>query len=189
MWQLEPRPSMRGRTTSTASTMSTQSSYAYISDPEITSSFAASLESAHASDNEAYDSDFASPDRSRPVSRDEPFTGTVAAFPHHQGLPSHPGSPRLPTSMTSSLSSIDSFQPGRSGRLLTLYLEKVEAIIWPSLIVGPVPESFSPIATGPFFVDMDSERKYNMDATSLGLMGEEYLDIRHDKEKAFEHFV
>jgi len=28
-----------------------------------------------------------------------------------------------------------------------------------------------------------------MDSTSLGLMGEEYLDIRHDKEKAFEHFV
>ncbi|KAG8213416.1 hypothetical protein J3R82DRAFT_11918 [Butyriboletus roseoflavus] len=54
-WQLEPRNarlSARERTTSTISTTSTQSSYAFVSDPEISSSFAASLESGQTSDAE-----------------------------------------------------------------------------------------------------------------------------------------
>ncbi|KAF5367548.1 hypothetical protein D9758_003667 [Tetrapyrgos nigripes] len=63
VWQLEPRSSRlshghRSRTTSTASTTSTQSSYAIISDPEISSSFAASLtlESGQVSESDAEDS-------------------------------------------------------------------------------------------------------------------------------------
>ena len=68
-WNFEPTDNPRRRTASTASTMSTQSSYAYVSDPEISSSFAASLESAQVSDND--DSDFASPERSHRLSRDE----------------------------------------------------------------------------------------------------------------------
>lgn len=186
MWQLERMQNQRGRTSSTTSTLSTQSSYAYVSDPEISSSFAASLESGHVSEND--DSDFASPERSHPVSRDEQVAITIPAFPHHS-LASHPASPRIPTSMSSSFSSIDSVQPGRSARLLTLYLEKAESIIWPALIVGPVPDSFSPVPSGPFFQDHANEEKYNLDPTSLGLLGEEYLSIKNDREEAFEYFV
>ena len=199
MWQLEPRRSSegRGRTTSTASTFSTQSSYAYVSDPEISSSFAASLGSGQVSDNE--DSDVASPIVSHPASRDELVGGTtVVAFPQNlhnnnnnlsSSSSSHPNSPRMPVSMTSSFSSMDSYQPGRTGRLLTLYLEKGESVIWPSLVVGPVPEAFSPAVSGPYGDDIENEQKYNMDPTSLGLAGEDLLDIRKDREEAFEHFV
>ncbi|KAI5999444.1 hypothetical protein EDC04DRAFT_3147299 [Pisolithus marmoratus] len=54
LWQLEPRtsPSSRERTTSTLSTASTQPSYTFVPDPEISSSFAASLESTQTSDAE-----------------------------------------------------------------------------------------------------------------------------------------
>lgn len=187
MWQLEQMQNQRGRTTSTASTLSSQSSYAYLSDPEISSSFAASLESGHASEND--DSDFASPERSHPTSRDEQAHGvTVPSFPQH-AFSSHPASPRIPTSMTSSFSSIDSMQPSRPARLLTLHLEKSQSSMWPSLIVGPVPDSFSACASGPFTMNREMEEKYNLDPTSLGLMGEDYLSIRHDKEEAYECFV
>lgn len=187
MWQLERMQNHRGRTTSTASTLSTQSSYAYLSDPEISSSFAASLESGHVSDND--DSDFASPERSHPVSRDEQVqTTTVPAFPQH-AFSSHPASPRIPTSMTSSFSSIDSMQTGRSARLLTLHLEKSQSSMWPSLIIGPVPDNLSSCPSGPFTINRETEGKYNLDPTSLGLMGEDYLSIRHDKEEAFECLV
>jgi hypothetical protein len=84
---------------------------------------------------------------------------------------------------------MDSYQPGRSGRLLTLYLEKSEPVIWPSLVVGPVPDAFSPVVIGPFGDDPIVEHEYNMDPTSLGLLGEELLDIRKDRDEAFEHFV
>ncbi|KAG8213417.1 hypothetical protein J3R82DRAFT_11919 [Butyriboletus roseoflavus] len=48
----------------------------------------------------------------------------------------------------SSFSSLESL-PSPSGRLLTLHLEKEQSIIWPSLIVGPVPKELSPCAPVP----------------------------------------
>ncbi|KAJ8521126.1 hypothetical protein ONZ45_g2172 [Pleurotus djamor] len=61
VWMLEPRPrplrlSARERTTSSISTAtsSTQSSYAFVSDADISSSFAASLDSAQISDAEEF---------------------------------------------------------------------------------------------------------------------------------------
>lgn len=176
--------------------MSTQSSYAYVSDPEISSSFAASLDSAHASDND--DSDLTSPERSYPVSRDEQLghrasatsgmNPTVPAFPQ-RALGSYPASPQI-TSMDSSLSSLDSLQPSLPAKLLTIVLVKERATYWPRIIDGPVPDSYSPTPTGPFTMDIDIERqKYNVDPTTLGLLGEEHIKTRNDKEEAFEFFV
>ncbi|KAJ3505605.1 hypothetical protein NLJ89_g7327 [Agrocybe chaxingu] len=95
--------------------------------------------------------------------------------------------------MTSSFSSLDSAaQSPRSGRLLTVHLEKEQSIIWPSLIVGPVPESLaSSIANTVVVFDVadELEDKYNMDPTSLALIGLELCDIRKDKEEAFEFFL
>ncbi|KAH8117842.1 hypothetical protein DFH11DRAFT_862052 [Phellopilus nigrolimitatus] len=185
-WNFEPTDNPRRRTASTASTVSTQSSYAYVSDPEISSSFAASLDSAQASDN---DSDFASPERSHPVSRDEQrMSATVPAFPQHAF--SYPGSPQMP-SMESSLSSLDSLQPGHAAKLLTIILVKERSTYWPRVVDGSILESYSPIPpAGPFTFDLDVEQKmYNVDPTSLGLLGEEYLKARNMKEDAFEYFV
>lgn len=94
--------------------------------------------------------------------------------------------------MESSLSSLDSLHPGRPPKLLTIRLikEKEKAYYWPRLIGGPVPDSYSPTPSGPFTSDMSVEQqKYNMDPTTLGLLGEEYLKARHDKEEAFEYLV
>jgi len=70
-----------------------------------------------------------------------------------------------------------------------LHLEKEQSIIWPSLIVGPVPQELSPCAPVPAVLEADSEGKYNMDPTSLVLFAIELLDIRKDREEAFECFV
>ncbi|KAJ6513325.1 hypothetical protein C8R45DRAFT_963258 [Mycena sanguinolenta] len=180
LWQLEPqrvrRLSARERTNSTTSTASTQSSYAFISDPEISSSFAASLESGPVSDAEdasASPFGFSSPnlssgDNSRSVS---------------------PG--RALRSVPSSYSSLESLHSHRSGRLLTLHLEKKRSGIWPSLIAGPVPETLSPhVANSVVFDASDElEHQYNMDPTSLILIALELLDIRKDKEEAFEYLL
>jgi len=72
---------------------------------------------------------------------------------------------------------------------LTLHLEKEQSIIWPSLIVGPVPQELSPCAPVPAALDTDLEGKYNMDPTSLVLFAIELFDIRKDREEAFECFV
>ncbi|EJD06600.1 uncharacterized protein FOMMEDRAFT_102453 [Fomitiporia mediterranea MF3/22] len=190
-WNFEPTDNPRRRTTSTASTISTQSSYAYVSDAEISSSFAASLESAQVSDND--DSDFASPERSHPVSRDEQAqrmnaTITIPAFPQ-RAIGSFPASPQM-QSMESSLSSLDSLRPERPEKLLTIVLVKTRPAYWPRVIDGPVPDTYSPTPSGPFTFDPSVERqKYNMDPTSLGLWGEEYLKLRSDREEAFEYFV
>ncbi|KAJ6619692.1 hypothetical protein B0H10DRAFT_2024464 [Mycena sp. CBHHK59/15] len=196
MWQLE-RPSSRSRlsarerTNSTTSTASTHSSYAFISDPEISSSFAASLESGQVSDSEEAASPlgFASPALS---------SGDEHAFPlHRRSGSSHPAlsrsvSPgRVLHSLTSSYSSLESLHSQRSGRLLTLHLEKKQSIIWPSLIVGPVPDTVSPHVANSVVFDASNEleHQYNMDPTSLILIALELLDIRRDKEEAFEYFL
>ncbi|KAI6116870.1 hypothetical protein EV401DRAFT_1630098 [Pisolithus croceorrhizus] len=185
-WQLEPRtsrPSTRERTTSTLSTASTQSSYAFVSDPDISSSFAASLESAQASDAE--EPVTPSPALSSPTSSAEEQPGY-----HRRAAPAVSGhmSPVMRPHALSSFSSLESLH-SPSGRLLTLHLEKDQSVIWPSLIVGPVPQELSPSAPIPMLYDPDAEVKYNMDPTSLVLFAIELLDIRKDKEEAFECFV
>ncbi|KIO09130.1 hypothetical protein M404DRAFT_308072, partial [Pisolithus tinctorius Marx 270] len=186
-WQLEPRtsrPSTRERTTSTLSTASTQSSYAFVSDPEISSSFAASLESAQASDAE--EPVTPSPALSSPTSSAEEHPGyhRRAAAPAVSGHVSPVMQPHAPSSF-SSLESLHS----SSGRLLTLHLEKDQSVIWPSLIVGAVPQELFPSPPIPMLYDPELEVKYNMDPTSLVLFAIELLDIRKDKEEAFEYFV
>jgi hypothetical protein len=93
--------------------------------------------------------------------------------------------------MASSYSSLDSLQSPHSGRLLTLHLEKEQSIIWPALIVGPVAEALSPYMPIPAVFDSshELEHQYNMDPTSLVLIGLELYDIRKDKEEAFECFM
>jgi hypothetical protein len=195
VWQLEPRTSRqtgRERTISTASTTSTHSSYAFVSDPDISSSFAASLESGQASDADdvfssspahsspklSYDDEVLDPIRRRKLNPNPVASRSVS--PGH----AHP-------SMTSSFSSLDSFNSPRLGRLLTVHLEKQKSIIWPSLIVGPVPESLSPTPATSLVFDAsrEMEEQYNMDPTSLALIALELSDIRKDKEEAFEYFL
>lgn len=208
LWQLEPhtsRISARERTTSSISTTSTQSSYAVISDPEISSSFAASLEGALQSDTD--EPGFSSPTLSSPVSStiDDPSSFGVHVPHNNNGsssqrrqnrfATSHPVSPRTanpPLSLASSFSSLESLHAG-SGRLLTLHLEKAESIIWPSLVQGPVPETLSPSNTAvyPWTAELSTavESRYNMDPTSMVLIALDLCDIRHAKEEAFEYFV
>ncbi|KIJ67074.1 hypothetical protein HYDPIDRAFT_109074 [Hydnomerulius pinastri MD-312] len=186
-WQLEPRTSRlsaRERTTSTISTSSTQSSYAFVSDPEISSSFAASLESGQTSDAEELVTP--SPGLSSPISS----SADERSGYHRRSAIGASGavSPAIPAHALSSFSSLESL-PSPSGRLLTLHLEKDQSIIWPSLIVGPVPQELSPSAPVPLADDAEREVKYNMDPTSLVLFAIELLDIRKDKEEAFECFV
>ncbi|KIL64471.1 hypothetical protein M378DRAFT_588064 [Amanita muscaria Koide BX008] len=196
VWQLESQAArlpVRERTTSTTSTVSSQSSYALVSDPEISSSFAASLEAVQMSDAEEAFSP--SPEMLSPTlsSADEHvFHQQRRQHPASNATLSRSVSPgHVLNSFRSSYSSLDSVHFSHSGRLLTLHLEKEQSIIWPSLIVGPVPETLSqPITDSLVFdTDYELEQKYNMDPTSLALLGLEYFDIRKDKEEAFEYFV
>ncbi|KIK12770.1 hypothetical protein PISMIDRAFT_18485 [Pisolithus microcarpus 441] len=75
----------------------------------------------------------------------------------------------------SSLESLESLHL-HSGRLLTLHLEKDRSVIWPSLIVGPVPQELSLSALIPMLYGPDLEVKYNMDPTSLVLFAIELLE-------------
>ena len=96
----------------------------------------------------------------------------------------------MTTSLASSFSSLESLQANRMGKLLTLHLEKAESVIWPSLIVGPIPSFISPPIPGlPGASDVSQEEKYNMDATSLSVIGVDLLDVKKDKEEAFEFIV
>ncbi|EPQ54247.1 hypothetical protein GLOTRDRAFT_130625 [Gloeophyllum trabeum ATCC 11539] len=191
-WQLEPRPSAssrRERTISTVSTASTQSSYAVISDPEYSSSAVTGAESAQSSDIEDVSgfSSLSSP--MYPSSEDHRAFSSPPGRRTRLDSPA-PRSPQLRPSMsvTSSMSSLESLHTSRSGRLLTLHLEKVESALWPCLISGPAPEGFARHALGPLPLDRDIELKYNMDPTSLMLVGSELLDLRDNKEEAFEYF-
>jgi hypothetical protein len=199
MWQLEPtsRLSARERTTSTTSTASTHSSYAFISDPDISSSFAASLESGQVSDVD--DLSAVSPGISSPTysSGDElrnyPYR-TRANHPNQSNEPLRPVSPRRTTlrSMTSSFtSSFDSLHLAQQGRLFTLHLEKEQSIIWPSLVVGPCPTSMASLDQheGRFDASLELEHQYNMDPTSLVLIASDLLDLRAKKNEAFEYFL
>ncbi|PIL29777.1 hypothetical protein GSI_07982 [Ganoderma sinense ZZ0214-1] len=197
VWQLEPRPSRlspRGRTTSTASTASTQSSYAVISDPEFSSSFAASLEAGLISGSEVDDTIISSPALSSPVSSSADERLGVPPDPRPLRRSPLAASPptQLPQAIphASSFSSLESLHTG-SGRLLTLHLEKADSVIWPSLIIGPAPESVSPPPAGvyPWLLDISSEMPYNMDPTSLVLIALDLYDIRKAEEDAFEYFV
>ncbi|KAJ4495026.1 hypothetical protein C8J55DRAFT_498206 [Lentinula edodes] len=193
-WQLEYqphpfRPSPRERTTSTtsvtsATSASTHSSYAFISDPEMSSSFAASLENRDASP---------SPVLSSPSDRSFTLHQQLLIAPHH----SRPVSPRnsMHSSSSSSFASLDSLSPnaaagGHNGKLLTLHLEKSQTVIWPSLIIGPAPDTLTPSGCSPITaVGAEVEQQYNMDPTSLTLIALELLDIRMDREEAFECFL
>ncbi|KAF8525848.1 hypothetical protein BU17DRAFT_41320 [Hysterangium stoloniferum] len=189
-WQLEPRAPARGRTISSTSS---RSSFAVVSDQDL-SSFTVSLESGRESESEDYGDLLHSP-VSTPSSNDEsagiaPRNRDDFVMPQISGF----SSPHVGPSLTSSYSSTESLHHSeRSGRLLTLHLEKTDSIIWPSLIIGPVPTSLSPIVFLPeLWQDSDlgnSEDKYNMDPTSLSLVAVDMLDIRHDRVEAFEYFV
>ena len=197
VWQLEPRgarqPSTRERTFSSASTASTHSSYALVSsDPDISSSFAASIESGQVSDAE----DVHSPSPT-PSSPNIAFADDGMYHLPRRKLDPNPALSRSVSpghahpSMTSSFSSLDSSPSPRSGRLLTVHLEKEKSIIWPTLIVGPAPESLESSITNTIIVfdAEDLEEQYNMDPTSLALIGLEQCDIRKDKDAAFEYFL
>jgi hypothetical protein len=221
VWQLEPGsddqerpPRDRIRTASVTSTVSSQSSYAYVSsDPDISSSLAASME--HLSASSDWDN---RPERPDPSSS----TGSYASSPyssprvlstgdeelaglghmHHikrsssgrghpsplSGVSGFSGS-GIPSSYASS---VDSLHGDGGERLLTLHLEKIESSIWPTLISGPVQTSMSPssapLSMGATF-DPTAEDKYNMDPTSLTLTGLELYDIRQNPEEAFGYFV
>jgi len=198
VWQLEPRtvrqPSGRERTISTASTASTHSSYAFVSsDPDISSSFAASLESGQVSDAEDIHSPSPVPSSPNLALADDGLYRLQRRKLDPNPVASRSVSPgHAHTSMTSSFSSLDSAPSPRSGRLLTVHLEKEQSIIWPTLIVGPVPQSLSSSLANTvvvFDANEELEEQYNMDSTSLALIGLEKCDIRKDKDTAFEYFL
>jgi hypothetical protein len=193
MWQLEPRGSslsVRDRTTSTTSTTSTRSSYALISEPEISSSFAASLASGPTSDTEDFHA--SSPGLSSPGSSADERTGfaTISLSRRRKQHRSRTGSPlHFAHSIASPLSSVESLNALGPGRLLTIHLEKSDSIIWPSLIVGPVSETLSPCPPNSMGSSPEEESSFNMDPTSLTLTALELFDIRKDHDKAFEYFA
>ena len=55
--------------------------------------------------------------------------------------------------------------------------------------MGPVPEVMSPLQIYPHGGGPEVEKQYNIDPSSLALLGLELLDIRKDKEEAFEYFM
>ena len=193
MWQLEPRGaslSLRDRTTSTTSSTSTRSSYALISEPEISSSFAASLASGPTSDTEDFHA--SSPGLSSPVSSADERSG-FATISRSRRRKQHRSRARSPLhfahNIASPLSSVESLNASGPGRLLTIHLEKSDSIIWPSLIDGPVSETHSPCPPNSMGSSTGTESPFNMDPTSLTLTALELFDIRKDYDKAFEYFA
>ncbi|TRM65042.1 hypothetical protein BD626DRAFT_490712 [Schizophyllum amplum] len=180
-WQLETnsRPG-RGRTTSSTSSASTPSSYAFVSDPDISSSFAASLDSGPVSETEEAGT--------------SPLPGSGSEVVDHHGLSirlSRARSTRSGPASPAYYSSLESLESRISDRLLTLHLDKAQSIIWPSLVVGPVPPTLSPLVTHGVVYDASDEleHQYNMDPTSLILIGLDLYDIRKQKREAFEFLV
>ncbi|KAI0701205.1 hypothetical protein BC835DRAFT_268931 [Cytidiella melzeri] len=193
-WQLEPRAphlSARERTTSTTSTTSTQSSFAFVSETEMSTGLAASTDFVS-----EFEDSLSSPALSSPVSLAAedafgfPLQNVSRRRPHF--TTSHPVSPYhsgASLSRPSSISSLESLHTGM-GRLLTIHVEKAESMIWPSLVVGPVPEVMSPSGSTVYpWSSSGGESNYNMDPTSLVLIGLDLFDIRSDTEAAFEYFV
>lgn len=172
----------RVRTASVISTVSSQSSFAYVSsDPGVSSSLAASIE--HLS------SDWDNPTSLTSSPWSSPRVGSSGE--DELDRPSHirrtsSGQAPATTSLgapSSYASSVDSLH-GDSERLLTLHLEKIESAIWASLITGPAPLNMPLNPADPV-----SDAKYNLDATSLTLTGLELYDIRKKREEAFSYFV
>ncbi|KIJ52526.1 hypothetical protein M422DRAFT_26108 [Sphaerobolus stellatus SS14] len=210
-WQLEPRapPGGRGRTISSTSS---HSSFALVSDRDF-SSFPGTAGSSLPDTNHSepgepeyyYASDaLHSPVLSSPPSSNDDYHEPRTTLNQRHTvrerddfvMPQISGfsSPRVGPSLTSSFSSTESLHhASRSGRLLTLHLEKAESIIWPSLIVGPVPLSLAPAIPLPENSQdtalQPNEEKYNMDATSLSLTAVDMLDIRQERNDAFEYFI
>ncbi|KAI0806021.1 hypothetical protein BC629DRAFT_1590447 [Irpex lacteus] len=200
-WQLEPRASRlsaRERTTSTTSTTSTQSSFAFVSDTDASHDLSLTASMDFTSD---WEDSLSSPALSSPVSltaeggtgfplqhgsrRRPQFTTSPPVSPHTTNAPLSG-----PSSIPSSISSVESLHTG-TGRLLTIHVEKAESMIWPSLVVGPVPEVLSPSAGSayPWTTSSTTESRYNMDPTSMVLIGLDLFDIRDETEEAFEYFV
>lgn len=151
---------------------STRSSFAYISDPDLSGSFATSFD-GEAEYAQAYPSVMSGPSRR---------SSAVAA----------------PVSMVSSGSSFQSSSHGHDrepsqsgGRLLTIHLEKKKPGIWPTLIKGPVDISLSPCVTDPYETPEESESaaQYNMDPTSLAFFAFEMIDVKNEPEKGFEYLA
>lgn len=184
--------SSRIRTISTTSTGSNQSSYAYISEPDISSSFAASLDSNPTSDTEDLGLMTASPELSSPVSSADERGGFATVHHRRRNRPTT-ASPRYIAGSiaTSSAASSESLHGTKSGRLLTIHLEKAEPVIWPSLIVGPISETLSRSLSSSLSLEErgEEESAYDMDPTSLVLLGSDLLDIRQDADEAFECFL
>ncbi|KZV63792.1 hypothetical protein PENSPDRAFT_589343 [Peniophora sp. CONT] len=189
-WLLEPtspRLSARERTISTTSTASTHSSFALVSsdpDVDITSSFAASLASGPSSDTD----EAVSPSHSSPhSSADERHAGfTTVPRRRRRTIVANSTRATSPHSLASSHSSMNSARRGQ-GRLLTLHLEKADSAIWPALVTGPAPALLNPPPLGPSPPEV--EAVYNMDPTSLALLGLELADVREDADRAFECFL
>ncbi|KZT29876.1 hypothetical protein NEOLEDRAFT_1127765 [Neolentinus lepideus HHB14362 ss-1] len=191
-WQLEPRPLGyigRERTVSSTSAASTQSSYSMLSEREVSSNFSGATGSGPSSDIEDFSG--LSSATSSPVlsSPDEQNPFPVSQERRIHLSISRPRSPLLHpvSSVTSSISSLDS--SSRSGRLLTLHLEKVESAIWPCLISGPAPGTIGCRSGCTLSLNQAAEQRYNMDPTSLMLLGCDLLDLRKEEEEAFEYFL
>ncbi|KAI6007954.1 hypothetical protein EDC04DRAFT_2907435 [Pisolithus marmoratus] len=147
------------------STTSTQSSYAFVSDQEISSSFAASLESAQTSDAE------------------EPIASSPAHLSPTSSAEEQPGyRRRVATAVSGHVS------PAMQPRALSSF-SSLESLHRLQEDLGPVPQELSPSAPIPMLYDPDLEVKYNMDPTSLVLFVIELLDIRKDREESFECFA
>jgi hypothetical protein len=182
-WQLEPResaqrpPRDRRRNISSTSTVSSQSSYACLSDADVSSSLAASFENVSTASEWETPTSFSSPYSSpRDIGGEHAFPSRAEAAPRVHASPS--------------TASVDSLAHGEeSERLLTLHLEKEDPAIWPCLVSGPVAMDVSLAVPGPSGLHPDEEAKYNMDPTSLTMLGLDLLDVRNHQEEAFEHLV
>ncbi|KAG8930930.1 hypothetical protein FRC02_003448 [Tulasnella sp. 418] len=198
----------RRRPTSTSA--SSESSYAVLTDPDISSSFAESLEAAAAGVHSDVDFDtdveagFSSPSESHDEDHNERRSRRRERFGPPSPQPPSPTSGAEPSLASSLSSSVHSLRPNRSQptRLLTIHLEKVQAEIWPSLIVSGIPieldastdmtasthnsdVSLSSSTASTVTIGND-DFKYNMDPTSLVMVG---LHVLHDdQEDAFEYF-
>ncbi|KZV87186.1 hypothetical protein EXIGLDRAFT_208470 [Exidia glandulosa HHB12029] len=183
MWQLE-RAGARPARARTISTASSRSSYALVSDPEQTDVFSSCAVSVERDADSEPDSELSasSPALSSPSHGSGSGSGGSSGRGGHQG---HISLPQI-ESLSSSFSSVDSLHNQTSVRLLTLHLEKTEPAIWPALIAGPAPVALVPPVQAPPGAEASGEAAYNADPMSLALLGVEHLDVRKDRDTAFE---
>ncbi|KAI6046460.1 hypothetical protein EDC04DRAFT_3136611 [Pisolithus marmoratus] len=186
-WQLEPRTSRpnstRECTTSTLSITSTQSSYAFISDLEISSSFAVSLESAQTSEVEEPVISFPASLFANIICRRTAWISSVDGHSCIWTRVTRHAAPRpvivlLARVIAFAFRKIVKFASGEGSvcHLAIPYSGSRTSGTFPS---APIPMLYEP----------DVEVKYNMDPTNLVLFAIELLDIRKDREEAFECFM